>query len=889
MPLRPRRGVIDAAVAACIIAARFASAQTPPPTTQATPPTAESSGIEEVTVTAQRRAENIQDVPITIQALTSEQLGQLNVANFDEFIKYLPNVTQSSFGPAQSEIFMRGLSVGGGGGGQGGGTTGAFPAVAIYLDEQSGQVPGRNLDIQAVDLERVEVLEGPQGTLFGGGALSGVLRYITNKPKLDVTEGNVDAAYGPTAHGDPNSSASAMINLPLIEGTLGVRGVIYDDRQGGYINNVPSTFSRSGTDLGLARYNGGVVPTNSPSINNYNIAANAINPVSYTGARVELLWKVNDDWNALLTQSYQNMDAEGVFYDMPFSSQNEVLNSNAVPISGTPLPPLSVSLFNPSYDKDKFENTALVVNGNVANLLKVVYSGAYLVRNVDQVQDYTNYARGVFGYYYQCAGYSSNPATGFCDTPSTVWREHERNTHMSHELRLSTPDDWRIRGLAGVYWEKYNILDQTQWAYVTLPTCSPTNNVNCYLPIEPWPGSPAFTPLPDTGFFDDVERGYKQLAEFASIDFDIIPKVLTITGGIRHFQYESNETGGDVGSFYCKAFAPTTYFGFCGQNPIAGAFGSSPPYGTDFALRQTAVTNTGDRARANITWHVTDQAMVYYTWSQGFRPGQFNRSTSCHVDGLDGLPQYCIPAITVPDNVTNNEVGWKTEWFDHHLLFNAAIYQEFWDNAQTGFFDPQGGLGNLAFATNGPTYRVRGFEPQIIARPLTGLTFQLSAAWNSSSQTNSPYLIDNNPASDNFGKPVCQVKGTTCTPIPNVYGPLGSPTAFSPPFNTNARIRYEWSIGDYTPFVQFGGQHRGHMVTSTGYVAPFNISPFTTYDAAVGVSKGDWEVQLYSQNLTNASTPQAIGDGQFVLDEIVPRPRIIELRFTYHFTQANSK
>ena len=157
---------------------------------------------------------------------------------------------------------MRGLNTDSNGG-QGGGTTGAMPGVAIYLDEQSGQLPGRNLDVYAADLERIEVLEGPQGTLFGGGALNGVLRYITNKPKLDVTEGSVDAGYGITAHGDPNTNVTAVLNLPLIEDTLAVRGVIYNDHQGGYINNVPSTFTRSGTDLGLARYNGGVVPTNS--------------------------------------------------------------------------------------------------------------------------------------------------------------------------------------------------------------------------------------------------------------------------------------------------------------------------------------------------------------------------------------------------------------------------------------------------------------------------------------------------------------------------------------------------------------------------------------------------------------------------------------------------
>jgi iron complex outermembrane receptor protein len=831
-----------------------------------------SGALAEVIVTAQRRVENIQDVPITIQALTSETLTQLNVQTFDEFIKYLPNVTQSSQGPAQGEIFMRGLSVGGGGN-QGGGTTGAFPAVAIYFDEQSGQLPGRNLDVYAADLERIEVLEGPQGTLFGGGALSGVLRYITNKPKINVTEGSLTASYGVTAHGDPNSSINAVINLPIVQDHLAVRGVIYNDRQGGYINNVPSTFTRAGTDEGLARYNGGVVPTNSPSINNFNVVANQLNPVTYTGVRVELLYKINDDWDALLSQSYQNMNAQGVFYQMPFSSEGVTFNNLGAPIGSQPLAPLSVTLFNPSSDQDKFDNTALVISGKIGDL-KLVYSGAYLVRNVEQVQDYTNYARGVFGYYYQCAGYSTNPATGQCYTPSTVWRESLRNVHQSHELRLSTPDTWRIRGLVGAYWEKYNIVDNTQWTYVTVPTCSPTGlNVNCYLPLQPWPGSPQFTPLPATGFFDDVERGYRQLAEFASLDIDVIPKVLTITGGVRHFKYDSNETGGDVGSFYCKQFAPTTYFGFC-----------QSPFGTDFSLRQTAESNTGNRARGNVSWHIRPDFLLYYTWSQGFRAGTFNRSTSCHLKDAAGVNQFCIPAVTVPDNVTNNEIGWKSEWFDHRLQLNGAVYQEYWDNAQTGFFDPQGGLGNLAFATNGPTYRVRGVESMILARVTQGLTVQVAASWNSTAQTNSPYLIANNPAllanpasAAEYGKPI--------TSIPNPYGPIGSPTAYSPPFNINGRVRYEWSAGDYGLFVQAGAMHQGHMVTATGYVPAYDIRPYSSYDAAAGIAKGPWSVLLYGQNITNVNTSLSTSSAQFVLTEVPPRPRVLGIRFSYSFTE----
>ena len=343
--------------------------------------TGDSAGISEIVVTAQRRAENMQDVPITMQALTAETLAQLNATTFDDFVKYLTNVTQYSAGPGQSNIYMRGLSLGAIAN-QSSGTSGLIPNVGVYLDDQSASLPGRNLDVYAADLERIEVLEGPQGTLFGSGAEAGALRYITNKPKLDVTEGDVNAGYSYTAHGDPNSNVDAMINLPLIPGTLAIRAVIYDDNRGGYINNVPSTFTRAGTDQGLARYNGGVVPTNSVVINNSPIAGNAINPVNYQGFRLSALYKLNDDWNALLTQSYQNMDAQGVFYEMPYGSEGTTFNAQGVPIGSRPLPPLSVTLFNNSYDKDKFENTALTVNGQVGDM-RLIYSGGYLVRNVE--------------------------------------------------------------------------------------------------------------------------------------------------------------------------------------------------------------------------------------------------------------------------------------------------------------------------------------------------------------------------------------------------------------------------------------------------------------------------------------------------------------------------
>jgi outer membrane receptor protein involved in Fe transport len=869
----------------------------------ATATDAESDQIQEITVTAQRRTENIQNVPIAIQALTSETLAQLNVTTFDDFVKYLPNVTAPTSGPGQGEIFMRGLSVGTAGS-QSSGTIGGFPNVAIYLDDQSGQLPGRNLDVYAADLERVEVLEGPQGTLFGAGAQAGVVRYITNKPKLDKTEASVTAGYSTTAGGDPNSDVTAVLNLPLIADTLAVRAVIYDDSRGGYINNVPATFTRKNSDLGIyyANYatacaigvptgaglctpvlnaagkntNHGTafaVPPGSPVINNNAIAANAINPVDYKGIRASALWQINEDWNALVTQTFQDTNAQGVFYSMPYSSD------------GAPLPPQSVTLFNPSYDKDKFENTAWTVNGKLG-ALKAVYTGAYLVRNVDQVQDYTNYARGVYADYYQCHG--AEPKNGLaatCYSPSTTWREIERNTHQSHELRLSTPDDWRLRGIVGAFWEQLKIQDQTDWYYKTLPPCTTTVTAGCLSNVAPAPGATTTNPnvRPDNdAFFDDVQRGYRQYAFFTSVDFDIVPKVLTVTAGTRYYNFSNTETGTKVGSFGCYEAGPAP----C----LASA--------SNIDAEDLHTTYSGFKSRANLTWHVLPDALVYYTWSQGFRPGAFNRTFACHVPGAGGVDLFCTPSSYTSDSLTNSEIGWKTEFFDHRLQWNGAVYQENWNNVQVGFFDP-GQLGNLGFGTNGPDYRIRGLETSIIAVLAPGLTAQGGASWNSSNQTNSPFLIANNPALLNGPNATAVTKaeyGQPITAFPNPYGAVGSPSANSPPMQFNMRLRYEWKLSDYNWFGQFGATHTAHSYTQSSNnptlsagsavsttLLRFENPAWTQYDASVGVAKDAWSAQLYAQNLTDVISSVFTSTTQFVQAQTITRPRVLGLKFGYKF------
>ena len=859
--------------------------------------------LAEVVVTAQRRRQNIQNVPISMQALTSQALSQLHVETFDDYVKYLPNVSSADNGPGQNEIFMRGLSAGAQPS-QGSGSTAVWPNVAVYLDNQSGQLPGRNLDVYAADLNRIEVLEGPQGTLFGAGAEAGVIRYITNKPDLKKMEANFTADYSVTAHGDPNEGLTAVLNLPVVKGKFGLRVVLYNNSRGGYINNVPATFTRKNTDVGIhyANYpavngqcpdgqpnNGWCVPPGSPAIDNYNMAARAINPATYKGGRIEALYRINSDWDVLITQMYQTLDTNGVFYQQPYASD------------GQPLAPLEVTQFNPSFDNDHFEDTAWTVRGRIGPL-RAVYTGGYLDRHVEQVGDYTNYSRGVYADYYQCYGPGTGGDTGLqstCYSPSAIWRSVEQNKHLQNEFRVSTPSDWRWRAIAGVFIDDNKLYDQSDWRYKTVPACTSNapagspGNVGCFSLIGTAPGASVVNPGvrdPHSSFYQDDVRDTKQTAFYVSMDYDIIPKVLTATIGTRHFKFENSFKGAVNGSFGC--FEHGVVPGGCQGSPTA----------YNLNAEHLDDTESGFKSRANLTWHITPEVMVYYTWSQGFRPGGFNQNGgSQHAFGPDGLAQYLLPAAYHSDSLTNNEVGWKTELLGDHVQWDGAVYRENWDNVQVAFFDP-GLVGNVFYDTNGQNFVLRGVETSLVARVLSGLTLQAAASWNHSRQTNSPALIDNNPASINFGKAITESCGGaayvsgSCAPISNPFGPIGSPTANSPPIQFSLRARYDWAWGNYTAYVQGGVVHVGHSFSQAGSnptIAQagaittgrlrFEMPAYTTYDAAVGIAKDAWAVSVYGANLNNSNASVFTSSDEFIVAETPLRPRVVGVRIGYRF------
>ena len=885
----------------------------------------------EVIISANRREEYFQDVPITIQTFTGEQLKQRGVTTLNDLLQYTPNVTYSGNGPGTGNIFIRGLG-GVGTGNQSQATIAPFPNVALYLDEQSMQFPARNNDVYLVDMERIEVLEGPQVTLFGGGAEAGAIRYITNKPRLGVTGGEVNAAYGVTAGGDPDITVNATLNLPIGD-SFALRGVIFSERRGGYIDNVAATI---GYVPGTAPHD--LLPNGGPKANNAFLVEQNTNPVDYQGVRLSALWKINDSWDALLQQNYQNMEADGYFYAYPNN------------VNGKPLDQYQITAFTPAYSKDRYESTALTVNGKLSDLLSIVYAGSYLVRHIEGQQDYSNYMRSFVGSYYACigtgAGYFNpghfpGPYPGLagkplqCSTPVGNWHDSVRNTHMSHELRLSTNADHRLRGLLGVYWEKFVIYDNMNFNYLGLPQCDPANlaaaaagGPSCLSAVGPVPGAYAWHPElrenSNTAFGEDDQRGYKQRAAFASIDFDLIPKVLTITGGVRFYKYDEFETGSEY-------YSESTSTGLV-VNHANGACTAAGRCGYPINLEKS---ESGHRWRGDLTWHIDQDMMTYYTYSEGSRPGGFNRTPSLpgqppllalgggvarycgNINGvqnapdprclpggaLDGLntSQFNKPAGYDSDNLTNHEIGFKSEFFDHHLLFNLAGYVIHWTDVQISLFDPVH-LGNSTFNLNGPTYKVKGFEVQFVARLTEGLTVEGSSSVNSSEQTSTPCLPSSRQSAGNptpIGDCITVVNENTYT---NPYGVTGTRPPFSPPWMFNARARYDWHSGNYYPFVWVGASHVGPQSNEPASfpagddpkqcclagqpfttLLRYEIPGYTTYDAAIGVSKDNWTAQITGSNLSNEYGPSNISSGQFIKSEIPLRPRVLMAQFTYRF------
>jgi outer membrane receptor protein involved in Fe transport len=544
--------------------------------------TPDSGGLEQVVVSAQKRDENLQTVPLSIQALGTTKLEELHVENFEDYAKFLPSVSYQSLGPGFSRVFMRGVSSG-----DNGNHSGPLPTVGTYLDEQPITTITGALDLHIYDIARVEALAGPQGTLYGASSQAGTFRIITNKPDSTAFKAGYDLQGSAVAGGDQGYIAEGFVNIPLSP-TAAVRIVGWSEHDPGYIDNV----------AGQRCY-----PTSGLCDDNSKIAKNNYNDVDTVGARAALRIDLNDNWTVTPQVMAQRQRSNGIFAFDPKLGDLKVMHAY------------------PERSDDRFAQAALTVQGKIANL-DITYAGAFLKRHDATQSDYSDYS-----YFYDVLSQGSTTAapfgTYFTDdagnliNPSQFIQGKDRYQKYSNELRVASPVEQPLRFVAGLFQQRQQHGIEQRYM---------VNNLASALEVTGWS---------DTYWLTEQVRVDRDYAAFGELTYDILPK-LTGTLGVRFFKAKNSLVG--YYGFNANVSSGTGE-AQCGNLPGTGP---APFHGAPCTNLNKTVDEHGHTPKVNLTYHFTDDMLGYVTYSKGFRPGGVNRRGTFPPYKSDFLKNYEI-------------------------------------------------------------------------------------------------------------------------------------------------------------------------------------------------------------------------------------------------------
>ena len=811
--------------------------------------------LEEIVVTARKKTESLQDVPISVSALRESDLEDKGINVFEDYLLQLPSVTAGGAGPGTSTIYIRGLAS----------TTpnlttagvaGLAPNVSFYLDEQPLAQPGRNLDVYAADMARIEVLAGPQGTLFGASSQAGVVRMITNKPVIGEASANVEveARFMPGA--DTGDKVELVANMPLGDSTA-ARFVAYRDKKGGYIDQVAGSLNASqsarfrpaGTlrDNGLpvsssrAGFQAGADLSGATLNNAVAIVKEDANTLTYQGFRASLALEIGKNWNALATVAQQTIDADGVFFVDPN------------------LGDLEIQRYTEDVIEDEFDNMSLTLEGSIGDL-EVVYAGAYTDRTSDQMVDYTDYLFvGQYLPYYICDYYVTyttyapgNVPTGTCGAPNLLVDSTTNLEVTSHEFRIHADLNDTTSLTAGVFASDTELTELNLFTYpgsvgndityaanYALTDTSVTGVINKASPGW-FSAGPYSEPVI---FFNDIKRTDKQMGVFGEVSF-ALNDTSELSVGARWYDIEVDFEGSANSSFY-------NGFG----NPDTQQFGSnlSAQYAPGNANGYPDKAQTdGVIGKVTYSWNKSEDVMYYVTWSEGFRPGLLNRPVgSSSPDG-----SYTVKPAVDSDEVTNYEFGWKAVLQDGALRFNGSVFMVDVSGLQSTIFDPS--IVNLFFSDNAADAEIKGVEGDFVYYTDNGLI--LSGAFS---------LLDTE---------------ITKSLVPTADVVVGSDLAFAPGFQANFSARKEWGTSSGNTG-HWQAQFNHSRASDSDIMEPNRATQgmYSLANIRAGVSNDSWTAEMYIDNVTDE---RAEISNTFVFDRqrvAVIRPLNIGLRYKLKF------
>ena len=822
----------------------------------ATPNIYAQGTIEEIVVTSRKKEETLQDVPLQVQTLTEQSLEQNGINTFEDYLLQLPGVTAGGSGPGQNTIYIRGLAS----------TTpnlttagvaGLAPNVSFYLDEQPLAQPGRNLDVYAADISRIEVLSGPQGTLFGASSQAGVVRMITNKPELGVSESNVELETRFMPDGDTGTKIEFVTNVPISD-TAAWRFVAYSDERGGYIDQVAGQIDASGSarfrSAGTVRQNGlpvsssrggfqaGVDLSGATLLKADALVEENANDVEYQGFRSTLSAALGDNWDATLVYAQQTIDADGVFFADPT------------------LEDLQIQRYTQDEIKDEFDNMSLTLEGTIGEL-EVIYAGAYTDRDTNQMVDYTDYLFvGQYLPYYICDYYVTyttyapgNVPTGTCGAPNLLVDSYTNTEVESHEIRINTDISDTMSLTAGYFMSDTTLTELNQFTYpgsvgndidyacnYALTDTSVSGSINNASPGW-FSAGPFCEPVI---FFNDIKRTDEQKGFFGELSI-ATSDTSELTLGLRWYDIEVDFEGSANSSFYNGFGSPDTQqFG----SNLSAQYAPDNPNG----YPDKAKTD-GTIGKVTYSWNPSDDVMYYLTWSEGFRPGLLNRPVGR--TSPDG--SYTVTPSIDSDEITNTEFGWKTILQDGRLRFNGSVFMVDVEGLQSTIFDPS--IVNLFFSDNAADGDIKGVEGDF-----TYFTnregFTVSGAFS---------LLDTE---------------LTKKLVPTNDVTVGGDMAFAPGMQFNLRFRQEWEMSNGNlGHAQLAITHSDDSYSDIMEMNKARQDSFTYMDVRVGVSNDTMTAELYIDNLNDE---RAEISNTFVFDRqrvSYIRPTTIGIRYKHNF------
>jgi outer membrane receptor protein involved in Fe transport len=683
-----------AGVAAVITSLRVLGADTAAP----------SGELETITVTAEKRSESEQTVPLSMTTFSAAALQQKEINTFFDYATKVPNLafapTGDGVGTART-VSIRGIS--------GDNVTG------FYIDDTP--LPD-SIDPRVLDVDHIEVLRGPQGTLYGARSMGGLVRIVTKEPNLTTSDGSVHAGLSYTDRtNQPNWTADGVFNMPIIQDQVALRLSFFGDDEAGYFKRSFCTDPAAAMALTCTPLATSGITTvkNVGALNTYGGAAALTVKITDTLTITPRIMQQRASYNGFPLADYRSMPNNGIGYPVPSGPYS--LPRPLYPSSFT-----QARWFNvPEGGYDSWALYSIALNWKTG-FGEFVSSTAYFSRKVDETEEESDFVY---------AAITSSPGPGLPPgrpEPSGI-EEIKDYQRFVEEVRFASDLKGPIQFVVGGFYSDF---------HGRLP-------LSAYYPGATVPGFDAtltggageVTPgHPDLIFAQDFHTDIKEPAAFGEVSFQPID-ALKVTAGLRWYQVKTSASGFEEGAA-------------TGGGPAI----ISPPFTT---------TESGTNPKFEADYHITPDDMIYVNAAKGFRPGGL---VPIVPPGQPGTGTDCVaalnqanPNITIADtrsfrsdSLWSYELGTKTSWFDRRLTFDAAGFYIKWKNIQQEIFLSCG----FQYVANAGAAVSKGGEMELRAKPTEPLELSLGAGYQNAK------ITETSAASpQQVGSPVYQVPDWT--------------------------------------------------------------------------------------------------------------------------------